>query len=99
MYTFIFKLSLSLFFTSLWLFCYPAASFSAIISRSKLLLKLVVFIFKIIKISLAKALYGMLALIPANQVLVKDIQLEVVIQDGWLQVKEAKQTQKVSISL
>ena len=32
--------------------------------------------------SLAKALHGMLALMDANQVLTKDIRLEVVVQDG-----------------
>ena len=49
--------------------------------------------------SLAEALYGMLALMPANQVLAKDIWLEVVIQDGWLEVREAKEPQKVSTLL
>ena len=60
---------------------------------------LVILPFKIIKISLAKALSGMLALMPANQVLAEDIRLEVVIQDGQLQVREAKKLQKVSILL
>ena len=32
----------------------------------------------------------MLALIPANHVLTKDTRLKVVIQDGQLEVKEAK---------
>ena len=32
--------------------------------------------------SLADALCGMLALIPINQVLAKDIRLQVVVQDG-----------------
>ena len=36
--------------------------------------------------SLAEALHGMLALMPANQVLAEDIQLKVVIQDGRLEV-------------
>ena len=48
--------------------------------------------------SLAEALYGMPAFVPA-EVLAKDIQLEVVIQDGQLEVREAKQPQKVSRSL
>ena len=50
---------------------------------------------KIIKISLAEALYGMLALMPANQVLAEDIQLEVVVQERQLEVIEAKKPQKV----
>ena len=49
--------------------------------------------------SLAEALRGMLALMPANQVLAEDIWLEVVVQDGQLEVKEAKKTQKVSTLL
>ena len=49
--------------------------------------------------SLAKALHSMLALMTANQVLVKDIKLEVVIQEGQVEVREAKQPQKVSIFL
>ena len=40
--------------------------------------------------SLAEALFGMLTLMPANQVLAKDIRFEVVIQDRQLEVKEAK---------
>ena len=40
--------------------------------------------------SLAEALHGMLALMPANQVLSKDIQLEIVVQDGRLEVRKAK---------
>ena len=44
--------------------------------------------------SLAEALFGMLALMPANQVLVEDIWLEVVIQDGRLEVREAKKPQR-----
>ena len=51
---------------------------------------------KIIKMSLAKAFHGMLALIPANRALVGDIRLEVVVQDGQLEVREAKKPQKVS---
>ena len=46
--------------------------------------------------SLAEALRGVLALMPTNQVLVKDIQLKVVVQDGWLEVQEAKKPQKVN---
>ena len=49
--------------------------------------------------SLAEALCGMLALMPTNQVLAKDIWLEVVIQEGWLDVREAKKPQKVSVLL
>ena len=49
--------------------------------------------------SLDEALRGMLALMPANQVLLKDIQLVVIVQDGWLEVREAKKPQKVSILL
>ena len=49
--------------------------------------------------SLAKALCGILALMPANQVLAKDIRLKAIIQDGRLEVREAKQPQKVSILL
>ena len=41
----------------------------------------------------------MLALMPANQVLAKDIRLEVVVQDGQMEVKEAKKPQKVSTLL
>ena len=55
--------------------------------------------FKKIKMSLAEALHGMLALIPANYMQAKDIRLEVVVQDEQLEVKEAKQPQKVSILL
>ena len=33
---------------------------------------------------------------PANQVLAEDVWLEVVVQDGRLEVKEAKKPQKVS---
>ena len=40
----------------------------------------------------------MLAFVPAK-VLAKDIQLEMVTQDGQLEVREAKQPQKVSTSL
>ena len=47
----------------------------------------------------AEALHDILAYIPANQVLNKGILLEVAIQDGQMEVKEAKQTQKVSTSL
>ena len=49
--------------------------------------------------SLAEDLHGMLALVPANQVLAKDTRLEVVVQDGQLEVREAKKPQKVSILL
>ena len=49
--------------------------------------------------SLAEALCGMLALMPMNQVLAKDIHLEVVIQDGQLKVREIKKPQKVSTFL
>ena len=49
--------------------------------------------------SLAEALRSMLALMPANKVLAEDIRLEVVIQDGRLEVKEAKKPQKVSTLL
>ena len=37
--------------------------------------------------SLIKALYSMLALMPPNQVIAKDIWLEVAIQDSGLQVQ------------
>ena len=47
---------------------------------------------------LAEAFYGIVAFMPAKM-LAKDIQLEVVNQDGQLEVREAKQPQKVSISL
>ena len=40
----------------------------------------------------------MLAFMP-TEVLAKDIQIKVVIQNGWLEVREAKQPQKVTISL
>ena len=40
------------------------------------------FAFKTIKMSLDEALHGMLALMPANQVLAEDLWLEVVVQDG-----------------
>ena len=49
--------------------------------------------------SLAEAHCGMLALMPANQVLAEDIRLEVVVQDGQLEVREAKKPQKVSTLL
>ena len=49
--------------------------------------------------SLAEALCGMLALMPANQVLSKDIRLKVVVQDSQVEVREVKQPQKVSTSL
>ena len=49
--------------------------------------------------SLSGALHGILALMPANQVLAEDIRLEVVIQDGRLEVREAKKSQKVSTLL
>ena len=49
--------------------------------------------------SLVEALCGMLALMPANQVLEEDIWLKVVVQDGQLQVREAKKPQKVSALL
>ena len=49
--------------------------------------------------SLAKALYCMLVLMFTNQVLAEDIQLKVVIQDGQLEVTEAKPPQKVSTLL
>ena len=49
--------------------------------------------------SLAEAIRGMLALMPANQVLAEDIWLEVVVQDGRLEVREAKKPQKVSTLL
>ena len=52
-----------------------------------------------IKMSLAEALHGMLALMLMNQMLAKDIWLEFVIQDGKLEVKEAKKPQKVSTLL
>ena len=57
------------------------------------------FAYKIIKMSLAEALCGMLALTPTNQVLVENIWLEVVVQDGRLEVREAKKPQKVGILL
>ena len=60
---------------------------------------LAIFIPKIIKMSLAEALCGMLALMPANQVLAEDIRLEVVVQDRRLEVREAKKPQNVSILL
>ena len=41
----------------------------------------------------------MLAFVPANQVLAKGIQLDVAIQDGQIEVREAKQPQKVCKSL
>ena len=43
---------------------------------------IVIFAFKTFKMSLSKALCGMLALMPTNQVLAEDIWLEVVVQDG-----------------
>ena len=48
--------------------------------------------------SIAEAFCGMLAFVLA-EVLAKDIRLEVVIQDGLLEVIGAKRPQKVSISL
>ena len=49
--------------------------------------------------SLAEALHRILAFISAKLVLDKGIQLEVAIQDGQVEVREAKQLQKVSTSL
>ena len=46
--------------------------------------------------SLAEALHDILDFMPAK-VLAKDIRLEVVIQDAQLEVRKAKQPQKVSI--
>ena len=40
--------------------------------------------------SLAEALCGILALNPAEKVLAQDIQLEVAVQDGQLEVLEAE---------
>ena len=40
--------------------------------------------------SLAEALCGMLALMPTNQVLAKDIQFKIIIQDRQLEFREAK---------
>ena len=54
---------------------------------------------KIIKMSLTEAPHGMLALMPTNQVLVEDSRLKVVVQDGQLEVREAKKPQKVSTLL
>ena len=48
--------------------------------------------------SLADALCSMLAFVPA-EMLAKDIRLEVVTQDGQLEVTEAKQPQKANTSL
>ena len=45
--------------------------------------------------SLAAALHAWLALVPA-EVLAEDTRLEIIIQDGQLQVNEAKMPQKVS---
>ena len=99
-----FKLSpISLFFACLLLFCYLAAYLSAISPDYNCFFcdpgSLAIFTKKVIKISLAKALYSMLALIPTNQLLAKDIWLEFVVQDGRLEVREAKKPQKVSILL
>ena len=60
---------------------------------------LVILPIKIIKISLAEALCGMLGLMPTNQVLAKDIQVEVVIQNERLEVREVKKPQKISTLL
>ena len=48
--------------------------------------------------SLSEALHGILAFMLAK-VLAKDILLQVIVQDSWLEVKEAKQPEKVSTSL
>ena len=48
--------------------------------------------------SLAAALHAWLALVPA-EVLAKDTRLEVIIQNGRLQVNEAKVPQKASPDL
>ena len=48
--------------------------------------------------SLAIVIYGLLAFMLAK-LLAEDIRLEVVVQDGQLKVREAKQPQKVSTSL
>ena len=48
--------------------------------------------------SLAEALHGILDFVPV-EVLAKDIQLELFAQYGQLEVREAKQPQKVSKSL
>ena len=49
--------------------------------------------------SLDEALCGMLALMSTNQVLAEDIWLEGIVQDGQLEVKEAKKPQKIGILL
>ena len=54
---------------------------------------------EIVKMSLAEALHGMLAVMPINQVLAEDIGLEVVVQDGRLEIRETKKPQKVSTLL
>ena len=94
------KLSLiSLFFASLQLFCYLSAYLSAISPDHSFSQNSCYFCFQIIKLSLAEALHGMLAHMPANQVLAKDIQLEIVVQDSQLEIREVNQLQKVSTSL
>ena len=49
------------------------------------------------KMSLVRAFYGILVLMPINKVLSKDIQMEFIIQEDQLEVREAKEPQKVSI--
>ena len=48
---------------------------------------------------LSEALCGMLAFLPANQVLIKGIWFNLAFQDRRMEVREAKQPQKVSTSL
>ena len=66
-----------------------------LLSGFKWLLKLLMFCFKIINMSLTDVLHSMLAFIPV-EVLAEDIWLELVVQDGKLEVREAKHPQKVS---
>ena len=49
--------------------------------------------------SFAEILCGILAFMPAKQMLAEDIWLEVAIQDHRLEVREVKQPQKVSTLL
>ena len=78
--------------------CYLAALSSAIIWIKTVAKTFDIFVLQWSKMSLADALCGVLDFTP-TKMLAKYIQLEVITQDGCLEVREAKQPQKVSTSL
>ena len=46
--------------------------------------------------SYSKGLHGMLAFVSSNQVPTEGIPLKVALQDSWVDIREAKQPQKVN---